>query len=274
MPQQDDMTEPGRELEITRLPQDGRPFTECDHVIAEEVLTVEVEGVGSYDIMHTPVDSMALAVGFAFTEGIIEGIDDIGYLHKCPDDASVVRIRLCRPPEKKVAERNLAVVSSCGICGAKGRVEQFLSEPVRVGDTLRVSSDQLQAVHDEMLGMQRIYAETGGAHAAAIFDAEGRIVSFAEDIGRHNALDKVIGKSLMEKRVTKGCGVALSSRVSFELVAKAVRAGIELIAAVSVPSSLAVAAAEKCNVTIYGFRRKGRASVHTHPRRLTDTEQE
>jgi FdhD protein len=115
-----------------------------------------------------------------------------------------------------------------------------------------------------------LFEKTGGAHAAAIFDTAGSIMAFAEDIGRHSAFDKVIGKCLMAGLETKGCGVALSGRISLEMVTKAARAGIELIAAVSAPSSFAIEAAQRWNITLCGFVRSGRMNVYTYQQRIDD----
>jgi FdhD protein len=127
----------------------------------------------------------------------------------------------------------------------------------------------LLAVQEEMRRRQQIFAQTGGTHAAAIFNRQGNVVAFAEDIGRHNALDKCIGQCLLAGEPTAGCGAALSGRLSLEMVVKAARAGIEIIAAVSAPSSLAVDAATHCGITLCGFVREDRLTAFSHPARIT-----
>ena len=229
---------------------------------------IVIEGVGNYTLMCTPSDPVALAVGFAFTEGIVSSLSDIALVHRCEDDANTIRMRLSETCLHGAARaRNLIIASSCGMCGLE-RVEEVLDGLPACGDTLRVSLAMLLAVHETMRSRQTIFRETGGAHAAAIFTADGEIVSFAEDIGRHNALDKAIGKCLLLERPTVGCGVAFSGRASFEIAVKAARAGIELIAAVSAPSSLAVRAAEQCGITLCGFVRGDHATVYAHGSRV------
>lgn len=212
---------------------------------------------------------MALAIGFAYSEGLISSTRDVALLQCCDDDPAV-RMRLARPPAVE-SQRSMIVSSSCGVCGVTD-VEGLLAALQPATDTLHVTADVIQSVLAEMKSRQVIFSETGGTHAAALFSDAGEIVSFAEDIGRHNALDKAIGACLLEERPTAGLGVALSGRVSFELVAKAARAGLELIAAVSAPTSLAVDAAEKCNITLCGFVRGDRMTVYCHPRRVRDAQ--
>jgi len=238
-------------------------------VIVEQPVTITIDGVGSYTLMCTPCDTMALAIGFAFTEGIISGPSDIDLLNRCDEDPSSVRIQLSRLPDR-APSRNMIVSSSCGLCGSAD-VNAILESLPKVGDSFKASASRVLAVFREMKSRQTIFQQTGGAHAAAIFAPDGGIVAFAEDIGRHNALDKAIGKCLLENKPTAGRGAAVSGRLSLELVAKAARAGLELIAAVSAPSSLAVAAAERCGITLCGFARGDRLSVYSHPLRVTGT---
>jgi FdhD protein len=215
---------------------------------------------------------MALAVGFAFTEGIISGPADIDLLNLCEDDPSSVRIRLSRLPDQ-AQDRNMIVSSSCGLCGSAD-VNAMLESLPRVGDSFRASASRIQAVFREMKLRQMIFEQTGGAHAAAIFTSDGDIIAFAEDIGRHNALDKAIGKCLLEGKPTAGCGAAVSGRLSLELVAKAARAGVELIAAVSAPSSLAITAADQTGITLCGFVRGDRLTVYSSPARVDESADE
>ena len=248
------------------------PRKEVCHVVVEVHVTVDVEQVGSYVLMCTPCDLKALAVGFLYSEGIITTIDDINLLSSCDDDPSIIRIRLANPPdEPELLGRNLIVASSCGMCGSRG-IEEIMSGLKPVGNSLRAPASMLTALAEKMLGMQRVFDQTGGAHAAGIFSAGGEIIAFAEDIGRHNALDKAIGKCLLREQPTRGCGAVLSGRASFELATKAANAGIEIIAAVSAPSSLAVEIAGRCNITLCGFVREDRATVYTNPERIRGLE--
>ena len=240
---------------------------EC-RVVAEQPATIVVEGVGDYTLMCTPSDATALAVGFAFTEGLISRLGDIHLLHRCEDDSNTIRMRLSDACLQGAAQsRNLIVASSCGMCGLE-RIEEVLKGLPTCGEALRVSLATLLDVHERMKSSQTLFRETGGAHAAAIFTPEGEIAAFAEDIGRHNALDKAIGKCILLEKSTAGLGLAFSGRASFEIVVKAARAGIELIAAVSAPSSLAVEAAERCGITLCGFVRGDRATIYTGESRI------
>ncbi|MCL5103477.1 MAG: formate dehydrogenase accessory sulfurtransferase FdhD [Armatimonadetes bacterium] len=238
-------------------------------VVIERAVTITIDGVGSYTLMATPCDTMALAVGFALSEGIISSTRDINLLRCCDDDPSAIRMQLARVPEG-LTERNMIVASSCGMCGS-ANVEETIAGLPKVGDSLRVPVTLLLQALAEMKSRQVIFERTGGTHAAALFSGDGAILAFAEDIGRHNALDKVIGRCCLEENPTAGCGAALSGRVSFEMIVKAARAGIELVAAVSAPSSLAIDAAERCGITLCAFVRGDRATVYTHGPRVTHT---
>ena len=136
------------------------------------------------------------------------------------------------------------------------------------GTSLSVDRNLLAEVGERLLAEQELFRRTGGSHAAVVFDAGGATIACAEDIGRHTALDKAIGKCIIERKVIRGTGVALSGRVSLEMVVKAARAGIELIVAVSAASSFAIEAAEKWNITVCGFVRPGRANIYTHRERV------
>jgi FdhD protein len=268
---QDVPREAVRDVPVRRLPASGaNSVPDTCSVAAEDMLTIAIGDVGTYTLMCTPHDVEALAVGFAFSEGIISGMADVHTLYPCPDDPGLIRMRLADPAQAHASPRNLIVVSSCGMCGTRQEVAQLLSGVSSVGESLRVSSDLLQAAAEEMRARQCIYSHTSGTHAAGILLGDGRLVALAEDIGRHNALDKAVGQCLLEGRPTEGCAAVLSGRVSLELVAKCARAGIESIASVSAPSSLAVEVAERLNITLFGFVRDGRATVYTHGRRITD----
>lgn len=233
----------------------------------EAPLTIDVQDVGAYTVMASPGEPLALAVGFVFSEGLINGLDDIGFLQRCEDDPSVIRMGLVRPPEGEGQGRNLIVASSCGLCGARN-LEEILSGLPLVGHSLELTPEALMGAVQGMEQGQLLYRQTGGTHSAAVFDARGEIVSQAEDMGRHNALDKALGKMILGGRETAGLAVALSGRVSLEMAVKSARAGLELIAAVSSPTSLALEAAQRTGITVCGFVRGSRASAYTHPRRI------
>lgn len=256
-------------VEICRIVSGQKSETVTDAVVAEQAVTVMIDKVGSFTIMATPCDIEALAVGFVYSEGIINGIEDCLSISRSETLSNVVGIVVQNPTQ--IAKRNLIVASSCGLCGVRN-IEKMLSQMVPCGGTLRVSPECLIAMTEKLRSQQQLFQTTGGAHAAGIFDAAGNMLTFAEDIGRHSAFDKAIGKCLMSKQKTHGCGVVLSGRVSLEMVAKAARAGIELIAAVSAPSSYAVEAARKWNITLCGFVRPERMNIYTHQGRINNVQ--
>ncbi len=264
--QADGAIELTRPVDPLRISTDGGPPTR-DHcnVIVEDVLTIMVEGGWSITVLCTPTDVIALTAGFLFAEGIISGSEDIVRLAK-QDDPNVVAVRV-DGPDRIAAARNLIVTSSCGMCGSRN-IESFIEELKPGEDTFRISPAVLQGVSRKMRDRQGLFSQTGGTHAAAIFSAEGEIIAMGEDIGRHNALDKAVGKCLLGDRSLRQRGVMLSGRISLEMLAKSARAGLELVAAVSAPSSLAIEVAEKCNITLCGFVRDVRATVYTHPHRI------
>ena len=237
-----------------------------DRVVLEDTVTLLVEGLGSFTLMCTPTDVEALVVGFAFAEGMIDSADDVVAVTAGKDDPNVVALEI-ENPAGATTRRNMIIATSCGMCGQR-TIEALLERTEPCGRTARVTREALLAMPGRLRDMQELYRVTGASHAAALFDAESNVVAFAEDIGRHTALDKAIGKCLLSGRSPAGCAVALSGRASFEMVAKAARAGIEIIAAVSAPSSFAVEAAERWNVTLCGFVRPPRANVYTHPGRV------
>lgn len=274
-----------------RLVADGTlaPMRACE-VVQEDVLTIEIEDIGSYALMWTPTqdnyraagytvedgvlsdtgvpESLALAAGFAFTEGIVDSLADIASMAVCPERPDVVRMRLVHPDIVTVSRRNVVMNSSCGVCGGREQLAKGMASNTRVGDRLRVRIVDFDLVRAAMRAQQGIFDSTGGTHGAAIFDHDLHVVAVAEDLGRHNALDKVIGYRFLSRRGLAGCGVFISSRISYEMVAKSVRAGFELIAAISAPSSLAIETADRFGVTLCGFVRGDSAEVYTHPHRI------
>lgn len=267
------------------------PAQEGCWVVEEQALRVEVQDVGHYTLMCTPTGSaqaagylpqdgllgeggepgaLALTAGFLLTEGLIDAIGDVASMAVCPDSANVVKVRLVDPARSHSSRRSGVVTSSCGMCANVDGLVELSGAGSRVADTLRMDAAQ---VHQHMLTMrarQAIFARTGGTHAAALFDADGALLALAEDLGRHNALDKVIGHCLLHGVSSAGGCVLLSGRVSLEMVTKAARAGIELVAAVSAPSSMAIDAAHRVGITLCGFVRGDRLTAFCHPERLRD----
>lgn len=261
----------------------------CD-VIEEDALTIDIEAVGTYTLMWTPteaaaeaigytrgdgvlgdpshVERLALSLGFAYTEGIIGSLADVRSIAACADSPQLVRMVLENPAGVVARRRNVILTSSCGICSGRDIVESNAWGLTAVPNRLRIGGSRLPQLMATMRERQQIFPRTGGAHAAAVFDQAGTIRALAEDLGRHNALDKVIGRALLGHDGFDRCGVLLSSRVSLEMVAKAVRAGFEVIAAVGAPSSLAIEVAQRFGITLCGFVRNDRATLYTHPHRI------
>jgi FdhD protein len=241
-------------------------------IAVERPVSLEVDNIGTFTIMTSPGDRRALAVGFLFSEGVIDGMQHIDLLEECSDSPDVIRVRLSKnAPGTAGKERNMLIVSSCGFCGAED-LEQRLNALSKVGDNLRLGGRMLRLVAGTMREGQPLFKECGGTHAAGIFLPAGESLAIAEDIGRHNALDKAIGKCMLSDRSPEGCLVMLSGRVSLEMIVKCARAGIELISAVSAPTSFAIQAAEQCRITLCAFVRDTRATVFTHPYRIEDIE--
>jgi len=249
---------------------DNKWIEEAASVAVEAPLTIDIEGIDSYTILCSPDDRRAMAVGFMFSEGIIQGIGDIAMLADCLDFPEMMRVRLNNPPQKNADTpgRNLLVVSSCGMCGSTDMQERIAVLP-RVGNTLHIDTETMNRAMALLNDKQDVFKKTRGTHAILIFDGKGDAVSFAEDIGRHNALDKAIGKILLAGKTAKGCGAVLSGRVSFEMVSKCGLAGIEIILAVSAPTSLALDAASHCGITLCASVRNGGATIFTHPERIS-----
>ena len=235
---------------------------EQDQVVIEEALTMQVDQVGNYTILCTPSDIKSLVVGFLFAQNIIKTFDDVAAISI---DKFNVQAQV-KHPAQIIGKKNLLVTSSCGLC--ETNIEKVLNTMPVCGNTLTFSAADLGAVVKKLQTKQEIFQQTGGTHAAGIFNADGDLVSFSEDLGRHNALDKAIGSCLLKNYNTRGCGVVLSSRISFEMVTKAARAGIEMIVAVSAPSSLAICAAKKWNITLCGFVRGDNANIYTGVERV------
>lgn len=237
------------------------PVSEQVDVIIESPLLIDVEGIEHYTVLCTPTDKLAMAAGFLFSEGVIDGLDDLEFIRLCEDDPSIVRVKLkSGVPRIMDPGRNLVIVSSCGACGTEEFSEKLGSLP-KVGDTLRIEPQLLRRGVEEIRQVQPLFRLCGGTHCIGILNGAGELLSYAEDTGRHNALDKAIGKCLFAGVDTAGTWAVLSGRVSLEMVSKCARAGIELIAAISAPTSLAIETAEHCGITLCAFVRETRGTV-------------
>ena len=235
-------------------------------VVVEAAITIDIKNVGEYTIMATPRDELALALGFCLAEGIIDGADDVAMCVHCPDDPHIIRVQLVEGKEGRAAKRNLLIVGSCGICGAE-EIDKTIASLPAAPDTLRLTTKQVIGLPEKLRASQQVFGRTGGSHAAALV-RDGEIIAACEDIGRHNAFDKAIGACLLQQVSTQGTVAVLSGRISVELVIKAARAGVELLAAVSAPTTLAIETAQRCGITLCGFVRPPEATVYCHPQRI------
>jgi FdhD protein len=223
--------------------------------------------------MRTPGGDFELAAGFLFTEGLIASQDvrRVAYCDDVEDDDqrfNVVTVTLERPIDPARLHRNFYATSSCGVCG-KAALDDVEVRCDLVADGPTIALDVLVALPDRLRAAQTVFDRTGGLHAAGLFTAGGELVSLREDVGRHNAVDKVIGEQLLAGRLPLADLVLqVSGRVSFELVQKAAVAGIPVISAVGAPSSLAVEAGERFGMTVVGFVREGGCNVYTRPERV------
>jgi len=272
----------------TRVPVfevcDGRPRYRDDELATEEPLEIRVltPSAGRWTChrvavtLRTPGHDFELAAGFLYTEGVVPDRRAIARIAYCTDPGepqhyNVVNVYLAPgvPFDPERLSRHVFMNSSCGICGkAALELVQAVCPRPPVGD-LRLSSDFLQSLPEALRSAQRIFARTGGLHASALFDQGGRLTLLREDVGRHNAMDKLVGALLLEGRLPASNTVVLvSGRASFELVQKALMAGIPVLAAVGAPSSLAVDLARAFGMTLIGFLREGRFNVYTGVERI------
>ena len=273
-----------RVLRVT-LPGDGRPgdsTPRADVLAAEEPLGIRVDDTALTMTMRTPGDDIELAAGFLVSEAVVRSPADIAEIKLCDGTAcghadhngmgNIADVTLT--PGVTVtpgARRNFLTTSACGICG-KTSIEDIcvLPHAPLAADTARFAPDMLAALPDRLRDAQRVFSRTGGLHAAGVFSADGELIVIREDVGRHNAVDKVVGWALLNGRLPlAGCVLLVSGRASFELVQKAVLAGIPLLAAVSAPSSLAVELAEETGLTLVGFLRGPSMNVYTGAHRLS-----
>lgn len=214
--------------------------------------------------MRTPGDDGELAAGFLFTEGIISSPDQIEQIRHCGDGTNTIRVDLhdCLDLDLKRLDRNFYTTSSCGVCG-KASIEALATGVKRTESDTKVTPDVIHSLPLRLREAQSVFDTTGGLHASALFEADGGLDIVREDVGRHNALDKVIGaKFLASKTPISNNLLLVSGRASFELVQKALMAGIPILAAVGAPSSLAVELAREYGMTLIGFVRDDRFNIY------------
>ena len=249
-----------------------------DRLVTEEPMEVRVQGPrGDAEpiavTMRTPGHDFELAVGFLLTEGVLTSPADVASVAYClagegEQQYNIVTVQSKQAPDRERARRAFAVSASCGVCGKASLDEvDVLCAPVPAGFT--ITRSVLTGLPDALRAGQSVFDTTGGLHAAACFDRDGSLTVLREDVGRHNAVDKVIGHAALAGALPLSeHALVVSGRVSFEIVQKAAVAGIPIVGAVSAPSSLAVDAARRWNQTLVGFLRDDRFNVYTGAERI------
>ena len=248
----------------------------ADLLAVEEPLEIRIGGTPLTVTMRTPGDDIDLAAGFLFGEGLLNPSVDLRQIRMCDENVADVTLEVAaedvtRATDARRAQRNFLTTSACGVCG-KDSIESIRvrSRYDIAADPVQVSPGVLTSLPDRLRDAQRVFASTGGLHAAGLFSAEGTLLVLREDVGRHNAVDKVIGWALRGGRLPLAGHILLvSGRASFELVQKASVAGIPVLAAVSAPSSLAAGLAEEAGMTLVGFLRGTSMNAYTGAHRLT-----
>jgi FdhD protein len=248
-----------------------------DRVAAEEPLEIQLQGVGIAVVMRTPGDDLDLVRGFLVTEGVVESESHIRRVSHCDlashpaSEENVVQVTL-QPhvtPDMKSLKRHLFASSSCGICG-KATIENVLRRQPPIHDAVRIEPKILYGLGATLRENQALFTDTGGLHAAGLFDPDGTLLRVYEDVGRHNAIDKVIGWSLRSGRFPlNGTILMLSGRISFEVIQKAAAAQIPIVCGVSAPTSLAVQTAEATGITLVGFLRGETCNIYSGPERVS-----
>lgn len=270
-------------IEITKYSSSERKVTP-DLMAVEEPLEIRI-GFGPHAhreqkslsvTMRTPGHDYELAIGFLFTEGIIDTYDQVESIKYCEDVGrqeekdNVVRVEL-KPDvvlDLKKLLRNFYTTSSCGVCG-KSSIESVTVTCTRLTDSLKIDKKTIHSLSSKLREAQQIFEHTGGLHAVGLFSKDGELKLTREDVGRHNAMDKVVGASLFIKEIPLSNHIMMvSGRASFELVQKALRAGVPVMAAVGAPSSLAVSLARDIGMTLLGFVRENSFNVYAGEQRI------
>lgn len=257
-----------------------------DQLAVEEPLEIRVNYISDGQpvskaisvTMRTPGHDQELAAGFLFTEGIITAAGQVATVQHLAYDQNIIQVSLSAGtiPKLQQAERNFYTTSSCGVCGKSSidAIKTVTAYPPS-DDNLAIDATTLYQLPGLLRDQQVIFEHTGGLHASALFDTEGQFLLLREDVGRHNALDKLIGACLLNNQLPLDKTVLLlSGRASFELIQKAVMAGIKIVAAVGAPSSLAVQLAGESGITLAGFLRGTRVNIYTHAQRIKTLQHE
>lgn len=266
-----------RPVRVVRVAE-GAAIARTDIAATEEPLEIRLHDTPLAVVMRTPGHDRELAAGFLLAEGVITTVDDLGAIEHCrhPDHTeahNVVNVFLLGNARQQLdrtlaQRRNVTATSSCGICG-RVTIESLTTraQPLVAKSTIR--SDVVHRLPEALRARQSLFDRTGGLHGAALFTIAGECVTAAEDVGRHNAVDKVLGRMLLDERLPiTGHVLVVSGRVSFEIVQKAWLAGVEIICAVSAPTSLAVELAQEAGITLIGFARDRAFNIYSLPNRV------
>ena len=249
-----------------------------DSLVVEEPLEIRVGGQSLIVVMRTPGHDFDLAAGFLYTEGLITSSDDIGAIAYCEDAdieetnlQNIINVHLTNGQvleEQEGWQRNFHANASCGLCG-KMTIESVKQEIPPIKSEIQIDPDIFYQLNDRLRSVQSVFEATGGLHAAGLFDENGELQIVREDVGRHNAVDKVIGQALLVEQLPLDRHILMvSGRASFEIIQKALFARIPVIVAVSAASSLAVEMAHEGEVTLIGFMRGKGMTVYSHPDRI------
>jgi FdhD protein len=277
-----------RSVDVVRVGAQGRAYEE-DRLAVEEPLEIRLHGRSFAVLMRTPGADLELAAGFLLSERVVGSADDLGTIEHCRDGqgpggrnsapgpesaaGNIVNVTLARTPpgdlERLMSERRQVVTnSSCGLCG-RLTIESLRLDVAPLEIDRRVEPSVILQLPGRLRSAQTVFAETGGLHAAGLFGFDGRPILIAEDVGRHNAVDKVVGRMLVTDQLPLTEGILfVSGRSSFEIVQKAVLGGVPVVASVSAPSSLAIDLARELGVTLVGFVRDRGFNIYAHEERV------
>ena len=259
---------------ITRI-QHGSANVDCDSLTTEEPLEIRIGNDPIAVIMRTPQDDFELTAGFLYTERLIQHSSELMGISYCksarpPNQRNVVEARLADEVDFDPAklQRNFFVSSSCGVCG-KASIEALLQHSPPLEAEFKIDTATICGLDEKLLAAQSVFEQTGSLHAAALFDREGEVLVIREDVGRHNAVDKVVGSFIVRRQQIPEISILMvSGRASFEIIQKAHMAGIPFVAAVSAPSSLAVDLANEAGITLVGFLRNQQFNVYAGDHRI------
>ncbi|HEY7285917.1 MAG TPA: formate dehydrogenase accessory sulfurtransferase FdhD [Vicinamibacterales bacterium] len=270
------MTAAKQQIDVLRV-VGARRTADVDCAVVEEPLEIRLDGRAFAVIMRTPGADRELAAGFLLAEQVVASADDLGTIEHCTDRdstadvANIVNVSLTNPSlaERALAERRQTTTnSSCGLCGRR-TIESLGARVAPLTSAMTTTSDVLTSLPGRLRRAQSVFDETGGLHAAGLFGLDGRLVDSAEDVGRHNAVDKIVGRRMLVDELPLGESILfVSGRSSFEIVQKALLAGIPIVASVSAPSSLAIELASDMGITLAGFVRGSAFNIYTHPERI------